>query len=355
MLISTCGFGSTGSSAVTDYILECENTQVFDQIEFTLTTCPDGLEDLEYHLMKSPSRLSSGIYAIQRFRKLIAECSREWAAMTPIDKRTINRLTDDYLASITQLSFVGYSPALHKRHGRLLRRYLGNSVLLQRVIPLLEKKGIIKRNFDFYPLDKVEAAVRPSNFYDASRRYVRDLLSAMGCDFSKTIVLDQAFVGNDPAKSFPFYDDPYAVVVDRDPRDLYIFAKVKLLSRGRFMPTDTVENFITYYRLLRDAQPYKQANDRILSISFEEMVYEYDRTADKIDRFLQLENKHRQTIFRPQMSAANTNLIRRFPEFRKEVETIERNLPEYLFPFERYPAIASSVAMFFGKSPLNKQ
>lgn len=355
MIISTCGFGSTGSSAVTDYLLECNDTQVFDNIEFTLTTAPDGLEDLEYHLMKCPNRLSSGIYAIQRFRKLIAQCSREWSMMTGIDRQTIDRLTNEYLSSITQLSFIGFSPAINQKYGHWLKCHIGDSLILHRIIPWLEKKRIVNRNFDFYPLERVEAAIKPSNFYMASRMYVHNLLEAMGCDFKKNVILDQAFVGNDPAKSFPFYDDPYAIVVDRDPRDLYIFAKVKLLSRGRFMPTDTVENFITYYRLLRDNQPYKQANDRVLVISFEDMVYNYDETVNKIDNFLHLKNNNRQTIFRPQLSAANTNLVRRFPEFQDDIKIIENSLSEYLFPFGNYSSISNNGEMFFGKSPLNKQ
>ena len=35
MIIGACGFGSTGSSAVSDYLLEFEGTSVLDKIEFT--------------------------------------------------------------------------------------------------------------------------------------------------------------------------------------------------------------------------------------------------------------------------------------------------------------------------------
>lgn len=350
MIVSTCGFGSTGSSAVSDYLLECENFCVFDDVEFNLASRVDGLEDLEYHLMIRNSRLAKGIQAIRRFESLISSSSREWIVNTKITKAQIDELTHNYINSITQVSFVGYQPRSKNSIKAFFEHYWGESIFLNRFIPYLEKHGYLKKNIDFYPLGEVKASNKPANFYDATRIYVRDLLTAMGCDFSKNIVLDQGFVGNDPAKSFPFFDNPYAIVVDRDPRDLWIFAHVKLLSRGRFMPVDNVDKFITYYRMMRDNQPYKEKNDRIMTINFEDMVYRYESTSSKIDMFLNLKNIRRKSIFDPAMSIANTNLIRKFPQYKKDVKKIEASLSEYLYPFHEFKNIDNSGQMFFGKS-----
>lgn len=357
MIISTCGFGSTGSSAVCDYLMECENVANFDAVEFNLSTMVDGLEDLEFHLMKQPTRQGSGIYAIQRFNKAIQNRTKEWCANTPIRPEQVRQLTQDFINAISQVSYVGFSPMIDKKHSEFLRHYLGESIILHRVLPYLEKKGWLKGNIDVYPLEKVNAAVMPSNFYEEAKKFIEGLLTLMGCDFSKIVTLDQAFTGNDPAKSFPFYTDPYAIVVDRDPRDLYIFSREVLRSRGRFMPSDTVENFVKYYRMLRDNQPYKIPNERILLIPFESMVYDYDNSISKIDQFLKVTNNRRKTIFNPELSVANTNLIRKFPQYAKDVDKIEACLPEYLFPFENYQGKFhnESNKMFFGKSPLNKK
>lgn len=357
MVISTCGFGSTGSSAICDYLMECENVINFDAIEFTLCTAVDGLEDLEFHLMKQPNRQDSSVYAIQRFRRMIKNNYRYWYKNTPISKAEIESVTEEFLNSIIQVKYVGYSPKIDKNTNKFFDHYIGNSFILHRLIPYMERKGWIKNNIDFYPLDKVEMAVLPTNFYSAAKQFLKKLLTLMGCDFSKKIVLDQAFVGNNPQKSFPFFEDAYAIVVDRDPRDLYIFAKEKLLSRGRFMPSDTVENFAQYYRIMRDGQPYKNVSDRVLCLNFEDMVYNYDDTTIKIDNFLEVKNNNRRSIFVPEISAANTNLITRFPRYKDEVAMIESLLPEYLFPFEKYTGRLKNVSkeMFFGKSPLNKK
>ena len=115
-----------------------------------------------------------------------------------------------------------------------------------------------------------------------------------------------------------------------------------------------VEKFIKYYRLLRDNRPFKEENNRILRIRFEEMVYDYDNATKKIDDFLGVTNNHRKTIFQPEMSAANTNLRKKYPDLESDICRIEQELPEYLFDFDSYKTIDNTGEMFFGKSLLNK-
>lgn len=353
MIVSTCSFGSTGSSAVSDYLKECENVHVMDKLEFTIAPAVDGLQDLEYNIMKKCARQSSSIYAIQRFRKLILSKRKGWNKRTGISYKAIENELANFIHGITQVEYVGFSPMIDKKHSAFLKSYFGNSLIEKRFVFPLEKRHIIKENINFYPLEKVQMSIKPDNFYEASKVFTSNILREMGVDLGKTVVLDQAFSGCDPAGSFLFYDDPYAIVVDRDPRDLYIFAKKVLLSRGRFMPSDTVENFVTYYRKLRENQPYRIPNERILLIQFEEMVYNYEVAVSKIDRFLNVQNDHRKTIFVPEMSVANTNLIRKYPEFAEDVRIIEEQLSEYLFHFEQYNAPKENGTMFFGRSKLN--
>lgn len=355
MIVSTCSFGSSGSSAVTDYLAECNDAYVFDKLEFSIITECDGIEDLEYHLMMRNSRQSGCVNAIQRFNKRVNSHLKGWNIRSGISKEYVRKITDEYINGLTQVRFKSFSPRIDKPHSEFLQTYLGNAIIRQRLIYGLEKRKIITRNIDFYPLDYVNISIKPDNFYVLTKKFLHNLLEGMGCDFTKKmVVLDQAFSGNDPAKSFPFFDDVYGIVVDRDPRDMYIFAKKVLLSKGRFMPTDNVEDFIKYYRAMRDGQPYQQPHPCVLVLQFEDMVYNYEETVSKIDNFLGISNQNRRTIFIPEMSAANTNLIRIFPEFSEDVKKIEKELSEYIFDFTKYKEIESSNGMFFGKS-LNRK
>ena len=355
MVISTCSFGSSGSSAVSDYLCECEGVQVMDKLEFTVANMVDGLEDLEFQLMIKNPRQSSSIYALQRFKKAVMSRALGWNKRTGIPIFRVEEITDEFIRSITQVSFVGPSPMIDKKHSEFFRVHVGDSLIKRRIIATLEKKGFVKNNVDFYPLEKVNMAIHPENFYEEAWKFIKTLLVEMGVDFRNKVVLDQAFMGSDPARSMTFYEDSYAVVVDRDPRDMYIFAKKVLLSRGRFMPTDTVENFIKYYRLLRLGKNYSVETDRILHIRFEDMIYNYETTTEKINRFLNVKNVRPKSVFVPELSAANTNLIRKFPEFHEDVKKIEKALPEYLFDFDNHQPMDNGGKMFFGKSPLNKK
>ncbi len=354
MIIGTCGFCSTGSSAVSDYLKEFDENQVLDMLEFTLPYLPDGLEDLEYHLTKNINRIDSSVFSIERFRMFMkSKTNGELTKLTSLTKEKVNEITESFIDKIVQLrwKFIGRGDEL--LYPSKFYRYFGLSIMAQRVLPWLNKKK--GRSIDLYPVRELEVSIMPDNFEAEAKRFIKNILIGMGADFTKNIVLDQPFSGDDPAKTFHYFDNPLAIVVDRDPRDNYLFAKKFLYKKGRFMPTDSVKEFVKYYRLVRDNRPYKNEDSRILKIKFEDMVYNYDETTKKINKFCGLgENPRPFTVFNPKLSIANTQLKLRYPEYSDDIKYIEDNLTEYLFNFEDYPTPDISGKMFMGKSPLNK-
>lgn len=206
-------------------------------------------------------------------------------------------------------------------------------------------------------MQDVYLSVLPDNFEEAARIHVKEFLAAFGATFDKPLILDQPFAGNNPQACFKFFEDPYAIVVDRDPRDNYVFANTRLVGKlPHFMPTQPVDDFVKYYRALRDKQPYKEKNDRVLSIRFEDMVYNYDIATKQIQEFLNLpENPNPKSIFDPAISMPNTQIWKRFPQYAKDIEYIEKELPEYLFDFSGCPEPDPNGKMFHGKSPKNKK
>jgi len=236
MIIGTCGFCSTGSSAVSDYLGEFYENQVLDNVEFTYAYLPDGLEDLYYHLTKGISRDDSCSIAIPRFRRFVKHYKRSLSANTAISTGEFQEITDEFLKSIVQMRWVGSNRSDCLLYNNLFHRYIGVSLFEKRVIPFLNKK--MHKCIEFYPMREIELCVNPLDADIKFKKYIKDILEAIGADFSKNIVLDQPFAGNDPASSFHFYEDPYAIVVDRDPRDNYIFAKEFLYKKKKFMPTN---------------------------------------------------------------------------------------------------------------------
>lgn len=349
MIIGACGFGSTGSSAISDYLLEYGNVQVLDQIEFTWVSGVNGLVDMEYHLMHPHGRTMDSITAIRNYSKRAQRLERTYVKYGGIPKDAYYESIQKFLDSIAQVSWNWYSFEDKNLFDKHLQR-----VLRKRIIPSIEKK--VGHQINCYPMEKVYLSVAPDNFYEAARLHVRELLEGMGADYSnKMIVLDQPFAGNNPQAAFPFFDDPYAIIVDRDPRDNYVFAKTRLLGRNHFMAIDNVQDFVKYFRAIRDNQPYQQKDKRVLSIKFEDMVYKYDETTAVIRKFLDLgENPAPRSVFDPTMSINNTQVFRRFPQYADDVKYIEDHLTDYLFDYDEYKDIEITGEMFFGKSPLHK-
>jgi hypothetical protein len=353
--IGVCGFGATGSSCVTDFLKEFDENIVLDDIEFFLPYFPDGIDDLAYHLHAGSLKFQSSIVAIERFQKLCKNNSMRF--MKRATHGQFEKLTQNYLQKIIQLDWYCYCNIdnflLYPIQKNIL---IGNIIkhFLLKSLSALEK--IINREIHIYPLRERHFSINPENFTTITREYVNALLSSMGKQNGKNVVLDQPFAGNNPQKSFAYFDNPKAIVVDRDPRDLYL--SVKKFSRyegWRFTPTETVEKFVIYYKRLRENMPYTLPHKDILNIHLEDMIYEYDKTTKHIIMFLDLkEHSKPKSIFDPQISINNTHLIDRFHDCAHDIEYIEKKLPEYLYPFEKYQIKKSQNGkLFSNSSPLN--
>lgn len=348
MIIGACGFGSTGSSAVSDYLCEFDNIQVLDMMEFTWVCGVDGLIDLDYHLNHPHIRTGDSIYAINRFKEKAKGLARGLRKTGQMDAELFEKSVNKFLDSIIQVKWEWY---IEQGHGFFDRSLQGAA---KRLILRREKK--IGKQISCWPMKEVSLSILPKNFDEAARIHVKELIAAMGADFTKPIILDQPFAGNNPQACFKFFDDPYAIVVDRDPRDNYVFANTKLVGKlPHFMPIQPVEDFVKYYRALRDNQPYKEKEERVLSIKFEDMVYHYDETTRVIRDFLHLpDNPNPKSVFDPAISMPNTQVWKRFPQFAKDIEYIEKELPEYLFDYTGCPEPDFKGNMFMGKSPKHR-
>ncbi|MCL2096539.1 MAG: sulfotransferase domain-containing protein [Oscillospiraceae bacterium] len=218
------------------------------------------------------------------------------------------------------------------------------------VCRLTKPKRIPERLFQvFFP--KREISVRPRNFDAAAKEYINALLDSMGRDESKTTVIDQLFCANNPAKGFKYVDNPKAVVVDRDPRDCYLFCKIFLKSRGAglYAATDTVEDFISWFKAMRTEPDGLREREDILFMNFEELLYDYDNSVPKIAEFCGV-SRHtaKGEFFKPKWSRNNSQLFKKYKGYEEDIGKIEKELPDYLFPFEKYPDIETEGEMFFG-------
>lgn len=336
MIIGACGFTGSGSSAVFDYLCGFDSIS-FCKSEFVLSHSPDGLEDLDYQLNYHCSKYSSSEIAIQRF---LDKMTHEYINLQKDCKNrtALSEATIQYIDKITDASWIGYGFSDRCLHTFCLDRLFFSYILrLVRHMP-----ASIRSIWNIYPAHKMYLSIKPQNFYEITKEFVRRILEIYGLDYSKTILLNQPFSGTNPELGFQFFDDPYAIVVDRDPRDLYaITQKAYVPSVGPCpLPSKDVRAFVDYYKALHMT---KSTSERVLYIQFEDLIYKYDETSKRIRDFCKIASTSKFTpVFNPQVSIANTQTFRRFPDLSDEIAFIESSLSEHLFDFESFPGMKAS-------------
>lgn len=361
MIVGTCGFVMTGSSAITDLLREYDSTWVFDEKEFTIVHNPDGIEDLDYQLNEHATKYTSSTVAFERFRRMVyfTLC---WRRDDKKLKQELHNVTENFINSLEPIRWKGMG-AIDKQ--LFSGRYYHNRIFNMPVYVIRQKmhaKGLCKiRDDSSWPLHQYEFAICPQDFIGKAQLFTHNLLKLYGADFNKIIVLDQPFAGNNPQRSFKYFSDECkAIIMDRDPRDWYLAAIYfrKHTNTGFQIPVGNVRDFVKFYKSLRNNPAFRGECKNVIKINLEELIYEYDTTVQKIEAFCDLgTNKRPKSIFDPKISIVNTQLIKRFPEYNADIKYIERELSDYLFPFEKYKYIdmSSKEKMFLNESPLNKK
>lgn len=340
MIIGTCGFSWSGSSAAADLLAEYAGIQVYNDDEFLLAFYPDGLEDLDYNLNIKCSKFLSSTVAIPRFRKVAK------MLLNGITKSAYKPITDEYLEKIVQVRWLavaqGQEVFSSKRYYDFANRFLRN-------LPV-----DFCRKVKFPPLEWLEYSIKPDNFYTITQDYTDRILKSIGLDLSKHIVLDQPFPGNNPIQCLKYYRDAKAIVVDRDPRDLYLLAKEYFPKRSYQTPHETVEEFITFFYHMHKDMNEVAAHPDVLCIKFEELVFEYDETVKKVQKFLGIgEHIYPKRFFKPERSMANTRLFEKCQRYKKDIEKIEHELGAFLYDFDRFKDVKAEGGMFDENPPIN--
>jgi hypothetical protein len=342
--VGISGYISTGSSAFVDLLHEFDETQVLDP-EFLISHFSDGLETLEYNLMNGHHY--SGSIAIKRFKKIVN-------FTTPIAlRKDVCKITDEFLDEIVQLSWEGSS-----NHADLVLQ-TPLIMLLKKIISKLLIKShlntLLRKNIEELFHYKLNFSIMPENFEEASKLFIKKVLTARGINYNNNekniVVLNQSFQSRNPVKSFKFFENPVAIIVDRDPRDHYLFCKFFLSKRMGIgvVPYHNIDHYIKHYRLMRRTLQDLRKREDIMFFNFEELVYDCENTTKKFADFVGVTKHVRKgECFKPTHSRNNTQLFKKYIECEADIKKIEQELSEYLFPFEKYPDIESEGGMFYG-------
>jgi len=329
MRVITCiSFHGTGSGAVDDFFKEFDNCpSAPSDIECRFLQDPDGISDLEYNLIDNPHRLNSG-YALKRYLRFAKKMS--WTYGKIFGNKWME-YSEEYIKSLITTEYKGYW------HGDLwlLPPFPKILYYFQRAVnKVLPKKMRKPGYYNYFPqMDYWHCFLTRDNFLRKTQIYIDKLCSLLNPEYKDFILLDQLVATSNVGRYLDYVKDLRVVVVDRDPRDLYI---QQVLVDDHVLPKDP-ETFAAVYRDQRKMIGTISSDMPVLQIKFEDLIYRYEETAKKIMEFVGETEEHhikKMKLFNPNISIKNTQMWKKHPEFLSAAELISTQLPEFLYPFE---------------------
>ena len=332
MKILTCAsYYGSGSSAITDLFSEYSNVHANNEFEFRFAHDPNGIMDLEYHLVENFNREVSG-YSLKQFIKF---CNYNHG--TFFNKKYEKyfhgkyiQYSKEYIDTLTDFSYKGFFHYDLAAKGKFKYYFLG--VINKINIKLKAKKASVLPKEVTYC-----ACPREEKFIDATQEYTSKLFNYLNNDNKPYMVIDQIVPSTNTAKCLRYYKDDVCVfIVDRDPRDVYILCKT-IWRYDRIFPRDSVETWCKWFKYVRE-QSKGQKDKRIVYVQFEDLVYNYEQSVREIEKVTGLNPKDHVEQFKrfnPKRSVVNTQIFKRDKRFEQDIKKIEELLPEYLYDFSK--------------------
>jgi hypothetical protein len=155
-------------------------------------------------------------------------------------------------------------------------------------------------------------------YLEAAKLFISKLLTYENANNEEIewIVTHNALEPFDPAKNLDFFGKgAKAIVVDRDPRDIYITSTTNQKGFNDNLPlyqslagANNIETFILRYNLYRSQIV---SSENVLRINFDDLIYQFDHTRKKLFQFLNIENKdwvYKNKFFDLESSKKNTRM-----------------------------------------------
>ena len=310
-VISIQGFGYSGSGAVVDLLREYESCNVFGYVdsegslsaqqiaagEMDFMRHSGGIFDIEKHI--GDNNVFQNDFILHNFLKLI---------YTTGICQTSDNIKKIFYSLLDKIStFQMWNMPARSYNGHLLPS--GKS-------EILFLKGLTLEDF-----------------YGIVRGFLISVLNELNSDSNKQdIVLDQFF--NDCNFDYSHYskyiDNLKFIIVYRDPRDVYTFARIKNIP---WIAHDTVGDFISWNKIMYSK--FSVNSKEYMAIRFEELVLNYSTVVPKIEEYIGLSScrhKNKYKHFDPQISKKNVSIWKEhIAEYGNDYNKIEQELGIYCY------------------------
>lgn len=349
-IIVPTGYMGSGSSAITDLLMEIDGFESPNgTFEYVFLHCPNGVFDLEDKLLLGNNSLRSDEALNTFYKEMQCLYSKKnyWVGNY---KRHISphymEYVEDFIRKLCSATFndmywyymqkpVTYGMQVKNYWNRMTKKLLRKDVSAK--VPLQYSKMRI-------------AFPAASDFYAAAKVFIDCVLNDLGIQ-EKNVIVDQLLLPHNLYRCARYFDENLRViVVERDPRDVFILNKYLWHPQNNAVPYPLdAKDFAFYYKRLRMAERIKEDN-RILRIYFEDLIYQYDQTVEKIMDFVGVDSKthlKKKEKFDPAVSIKNTQLFRMNEQYAQEASVIVAEIPEYIYNFPETEIVRHNVKELF--------
>lgn len=332
--ITCASYYGTGSSAVTDYVSEFDTVYSFTNEEFRFIQDPDGISDLEFNLVECFNRHNSG-HALKRYKRLVDfYCGNVFGCKyTAFFGDKWKKCSYEYIEALTDFTYHGWW--MYDLYDRGSFFYFRKRIL-NKLLHMTIWRGQIDRQYNSMK-SEITYGSHPSKekFLKCTQDYIHNLFHSVVPKDMEILMVDQILPPMNLQRYLRYFKDPVqVVVVDRDPRDVFILDKY--VWKDGILPND-VETFCKWFKYTRAHRKEENLNtDNIRFVRFEDLIYKYGDTTSQLRDWLGLSEKdHKRVgqIFNPNISKSNTQTWKDLPQSKNEIEYIEANLSEYLYKF----------------------
>lgn len=346
--VAVTGYFGTGSSAVVDLLKEYGNVRVvpFDNqsYEHNVLYHHGGLYDV-CALLSRGNTLYTSDKVISTFiteMKRLNDYNYVWfGSYQKMFGNKFMDLVDEFVQSIAEKREDKTTNHIVKARFSILK------AAAQVVLRITQKRRFSNYGVKYIYDNENAYCALPSEekLYAAARKFTSGYFSLFDNEMENDVKIFDHIIWPGQIDDFQqcFEDNFKMIIVDRDPRDLYVLDQ-HIWSNNTFrkskihFPTDTV----AFSKEWKNTLVSKFENSNAMRVHFEDLIYHYEDTVKNIETFLGLKKEqhiHAKEHFNPQDSIENTQVFRVNKEWEKEVESIAELIPEllYEFPYDRKP------------------
>lgn len=322
------GYSFSGKSAFYDLLSPLQGVKGFGlECEFDLIRARGGILDL-YDCLAVHWTLPRSSVAVRDFNKLVRflgggeglidRLFRGGARYDALFPGFTNFATN-YIKDLTRASWNGYWPFADFCDGPMETFY---------------KKCLERFRNRHTPV--FLARTTPDDFVCKTKLLMQSLASSAASSTTKYVIISNSINPDSPDDGLQFYHKAKSIIVDRDPRDIFLAAKHSAdVKVGAAAIGENVQDFVKRFLCVRSGSRLDRFS--VKRIYFEQLVLDYENCCRDVALFTGLNlpdfESSFDTVFDPKKSVKNVKMWednRKYRKFREDISFIESSLPEYL-------------------------